>query len=40
MLYGLLADPDRKKAGRVMEVMLKMKKLDIKTLQQAYQHAK
>src|SRR6266581_1151411 len=40
MLYGLLADPDRKKAGRVMEVMLKMKKLDIKTLQQAFEHAK
>jgi len=40
MLYGLLADPDRKKAGHVMEVMLKMKKLDIKTLQQAYERAK
>ena len=40
MLYGLLADPDRKKAVRVMEVMLKMKKLDIRTLQQAYQSAK
>jgi len=24
----------------VMEVMLKMKKLDIKTLQEAYQHGK
>ncbi len=40
ILYRLLADPDPAKAGRVMEVMLKMKKLDIKTLQQAYQHGK
>lgn len=39
-LNGLLADPDRKKAGRVMEVMLKMKKLDIKALEQAYQRSK
>ncbi|HYU07601.1 MAG TPA: VOC family protein [Thermoplasmata archaeon] len=37
MLYRLLADPDRTKAGRVMEVMLKMKKLDIAALQRAYQ---
>ena len=36
----LLADPDRRKAGRVMDVMLKMKKLDIRTLQQAYENAK
>src|SRR3989442_15566014 len=39
-LYGLFADPDRKKARRVMEVMLKMKKLDIPTRQKAYQSAK
>jgi len=37
MLYRLLADPDRTRAGRVMEVMLKMKKLDIAALQRAYQ---
>ncbi len=37
MLYRLLADPDRTKAGRVMEVMLKMKKLDIAALLRAYQ---
>jgi len=36
MLYRLLDDPDRAKAERVMEAMLKMKKLDIRALQQAY----
>lgn len=34
-LYRLLADPDRAKAGRVMEAMLKMKKLDIAALERA-----
>jgi len=37
MLYRLLADPDRAKAGRVMEAMLKMKKLDIAALERAAQ---
>lgn len=32
----LLTDPDAEKASRVMEAMLKMKKIDIQTLQQAY----
>ncbi|HEX9341340.1 MAG TPA: VOC family protein [Thermoplasmata archaeon] len=36
-LYRLLDDPDPAKAGRVMEAMLKMKKLDIRGLRQAYQ---
>src|SRR5436189_4398868 len=40
MLYGLRSDPDPTTAGRVMDVMLKMKKLDIMALQQAYQKAK
>ncbi len=35
MLYRLLADPDRTKAGRVMEAMLKMKRLDIAGLERA-----
>ena len=35
MLYRLLADPDRAKAGRVMEAMLKMKKLDVAALERA-----
>lgn len=37
MLYRLLDDPDRAKAGRVMEAMLKMKKLDIAALERAAQ---
>ncbi|TMJ04118.1 MAG: VOC family protein [Bacillati bacterium ANGP1] len=37
MLNRLLADPDRAKAGRVMEAMLKMKKLDIAALERAAQ---
>ena len=32
----MLADKDPKKAGRVMTAMLKMKKIDIKTLKKAY----
>jgi predicted 3-demethylubiquinone-9 3-methyltransferase (glyoxalase superfamily) len=39
ILGELLSDPDPKKAQRVMEAMLKMKKIDIPTLQRAYQHA-
>ena len=34
-LYELLADPDRAKAGRVMEAMLEMKKLDVAGLEDA-----
>jgi len=35
-LPELLADPDPEKSKRVMEAMLKMKKIDIKALQEAY----
>jgi predicted 3-demethylubiquinone-9 3-methyltransferase (glyoxalase superfamily) len=37
ILGEMLADKDRKKAGRVMEAMLKMKKMDIKALKKAYE---
>jgi len=36
VLGTLMGDKDPKKAKRVMEAMLKMKKIDIKTLQSAY----
>jgi len=36
ILGKMLSDADRKKANRVMQAMLKMKKIDIKGLQQAY----
>jgi predicted 3-demethylubiquinone-9 3-methyltransferase (glyoxalase superfamily) len=36
ILGKLMRDKDAKKAKRVMEAMLQMKKIDIKTLQQAY----
>ena len=36
ILGQMLSDPDPKKSKRVMEAMLKMKKIDIKKLQQAY----
>jgi predicted 3-demethylubiquinone-9 3-methyltransferase (glyoxalase superfamily) len=36
ILGELLNDPDPKKSQRVMEAMLQMDKLDIKTLRQAY----
>lgn len=36
VLGEMLQDRDATKAGRVMEAMLKMKKIDIKALQQAY----
>lgn len=35
-LIDMLGDPDTKKSQRVMEAMLKMKKLDIEKLRQAY----
>ena len=35
-LGEMLGDPDAQKSQRVMEAMLKMDKIDIKTLQQAY----
>ncbi len=35
VLGQLLSDPDAKKAGRVMQAMMGMKKLDIRGLQQA-----
>lgn len=35
VLDRLIADPDRAKAGRVMEAMLKMKKLDVAALERA-----
>lgn len=35
-LMKLMGDPDKKKAQRVMEAMLKMTKIEIKLLQQAY----
>ena len=34
-----LSDPDRKKADRVMQAMLQMKKLEIADLKRAYEHA-
>lgn len=36
-LGRMLSDPDRVKSKRVMQAMLQMKKIDIKTLQQAYE---
>jgi predicted 3-demethylubiquinone-9 3-methyltransferase (glyoxalase superfamily) len=35
-LVELMADPDPEKAGRVVQAMLAMKKIDIKTLEDAY----
>jgi predicted 3-demethylubiquinone-9 3-methyltransferase (glyoxalase superfamily) len=37
VLGELLSDPDPAKSQRVMQAMLQMKKIDIKTLQQAYE---
>ena len=37
VLYKLMEDPNPVKAGRVMEAILKMKKLDIQKLQEAYE---
>lgn len=36
ILIELLSDPDPAKAGRVMQAMMKMTKIDIETLRQAY----
>jgi predicted 3-demethylubiquinone-9 3-methyltransferase (glyoxalase superfamily) len=36
-MIKMLQDKDPKKSGRVMGAMLKMKKIDIRTLQQVYQ---
>ena len=36
-LGKLLGDPDRTKAGRVMQAMLQMEKIDIQGLQKAYE---
>ncbi|MEO5712725.1 MAG: VOC family protein [Luteolibacter sp.] len=36
ILIELLGDPDREKAGRAMEAMMTMKKLDIAALKRAY----
>src|SRR5215472_9651132 len=35
-LGKLMSDPDREKAGRVMQAMMQMDKIDIKLLEQAY----
>jgi len=35
-LTELMSDPDPEKAGRVVQAMLKMNKIDVPTLQQAY----
>ncbi|HEX8282162.1 MAG TPA: VOC family protein [Pyrinomonadaceae bacterium] len=37
VLSEMLQDGDREKAGRVMKAMLQMKKIDIRTLRQAYE---
>lgn len=37
-LGELLGDPDREKAGRVMQAMLRMTKIDIQGLREAYEH--
>jgi predicted 3-demethylubiquinone-9 3-methyltransferase (glyoxalase superfamily) len=37
VLVELMSDPDREKAGRAMEAMLKMKKIDIAELERAYE---
>lgn len=39
VLSELLGDPDREKAGRAMQAMLQMKKIDIQGLQQAFDGA-
>lgn len=35
ILMELMSGPDRERAGRVMQAMLKMRKIDIKTLEEA-----
>ena len=39
VLGDMLSDPDPAKANRVMEAMLKMKKIDIATLKRAYEQS-
>jgi predicted 3-demethylubiquinone-9 3-methyltransferase (glyoxalase superfamily) len=39
VLLEMLHDEDREKAGRVMKAMLQMKKIDVRTLKQAYEQA-
>jgi predicted 3-demethylubiquinone-9 3-methyltransferase (glyoxalase superfamily) len=38
LLGEMLSDPDPQKAKRVVEAMLKMKKIDIAELKRAYDH--
>lgn len=38
-MMKLMGDPDRTKAGRVMQAMLKMQKIDMAVLKQAHQQA-
>jgi predicted 3-demethylubiquinone-9 3-methyltransferase (glyoxalase superfamily) len=38
-LSRLMSDPDREKAGRVMQAMLQMDKIEIAKLQEAYEQA-
>lgn len=38
-LMQLMGDKDQQKAGRVMQAMLKMKKINVKVLQDAYDNA-
>ena len=40
ILFKLLGDPDRAKAKRAMDAMMKMKKIDIETLKRAAQESK
>jgi len=40
ILFKLLGDPDRDKAKRAMDAMMKMKKIDIETLKRAAQESK
>ena len=37
VLVEMIADPDREKSDRAMEAMLKMKKIDIETLERAFE---
>jgi predicted 3-demethylubiquinone-9 3-methyltransferase (glyoxalase superfamily) len=37
VLVDLMADPDARKTERVMNALLKMKRLDISTLQRAFE---
>ncbi len=37
VLSELMSDPDPEKAGRTMQAMLQMKKIDIAALQRAYE---